>query len=556
MAKMKAKELIDKNGNVVEIVDETARNKLNSIPNQAVVEGNTLKIQRQTTDDVNDLFSAELPSGGSVIVEDTFSSTSVNAQSGKAVAEAISTKAEQEYVDEKIGELSEKIATGGGSIPVDASYSPTSSNAQSGKAVAEAVKDTMEDVVYIQNPNLYDGEWAVGRWNYNNGAVYAPASTHCRNVNPIILDSNKSYNIMPKRGVEGNIYILKYDSEGHFLEYEFAPCDTVTHLEGIGAVNFSITDYSTRYPDTPLYVMVWEDNDANHGYEEYLNYGEKSKYYRTKLVLNEDNASSAFLRMNKSKFDDSFNYIAYSKVTESQGPINTAEHFEWCAKSGKFTALKGDIQLTSDNAIIMCHDVGITLNGEGRVKSYDSTKATMVHDMTEDECLSLEHQLAYNGNYCKMCNIDTYLFICKKYGMIPYITIRDQYIDIIVPILLEKLDKYNLRERAIINSFTYTTLQAIRRVDPDITLSQVRYSNNKITKTTIDNAAELGNCQVCGFDFPDSDGTTGFANITEEIMDYAREKDIRIYEAQVNANEIDTLIQMGIAGAHIITMET
>lgn len=415
---------------------------------------------------------------------------------------------------------------------------------------ARQLKGAMEeDLVYVQNPNLYDGEWTVGRWNYaSGGGVYTSPSTHCRNVNPVRLDSTKAYNIQTKVEVSGVIFLLKYDDDGAYLGYEQVQNGAIGHIEGVGAINFSIASYSTKYPDTPLYVMVWEDDETK-PYTEYLNYGEKSKYYRTSLALNEENMADAMLKRDKAKFDNSFNYIAYSSVTESGVYENTKEHFEWCANQGIFTALKGDIQLTSDNAIIMCHNAGFTLNSENRIVTYNSASATMIHDLTEEECLDLEFATpsSITGEYFHPTNIDTYLFICKKYGLIPYITIRDNYVEDTVRVLLDKLDKFTLRERAIINSFTYETLQAVRNRDANITLSQVRNSNTPISTATIDRAITLGNCMVCGFDFP----VGSIENLTEEVMAYAREKDIRIYEAQVDMSHIDALIKLGVAGAQI-----
>ncbi len=69
--------------------------------------------------------SAKIGDGASIAVDHTYSPESNNAQSGKAVAEAIASV--------KIGD--------GASIAVDHTYSPESNNAQSGKAVAQGISD-------------------------------------------------------------------------------------------------------------------------------------------------------------------------------------------------------------------------------------------------------------------------------------------------------------------------------------------------------------------------------------------------------------------------------
>ena len=77
--------------------------------------------------------------------DQTYRPESENAQSGKAVAEAL-----------------ESIQFGeGGIVAVDQTFNPSSESAQSGKAVAEAIKNT---------PNLFKGtEVAGGGYEYIDG---------------------------------------------------------------------------------------------------------------------------------------------------------------------------------------------------------------------------------------------------------------------------------------------------------------------------------------------------------------------------------------------------
>jgi hypothetical protein len=270
---------------------------------------------------------------------------------------------------------------------------------------------------------------------------------------------------------------------------------------------------------------------------------------------------SALLPYCKARFDDSFNYIAYSQIYASGISINTAEHFEWAANQG-FTALKGDVRPTSDGGLIMCHDAGFTLNTDGKVREYapsseDYTTVT-IHDMTEAECLALQHV----NTDSHVCNFETFIRICKKHGKIAFITIRDEYMDKVVPKMFEILDKYSMRKRSIVNSFTVPSLEAVRAADDDIMLSNVLNDKTVLTKAHINKAIALGNCLICTFLFPfdydnddNGDGNLdGFDALERslEALAYAQKKDIRIYSAINNsASDVEKLMAYGVMGAQM-----
>ena len=95
----------------------------------------------------------------SITVDQTYSPDSENAQSGKAVAEAVSDKQDSLVSGTNIKTINNQSILGSGNITieggsdveVDQNYNPTSENAQSGKAVAEAVAPK------LNNPNT-EGE--------------------------------------------------------------------------------------------------------------------------------------------------------------------------------------------------------------------------------------------------------------------------------------------------------------------------------------------------------------------------------------------------------------
>ena len=82
------------------------------------------------------------------VVDQTYAPTSKNAQSGKAVAEAVSDKQDSLVSGTNIKTINNQSILGSGNITieggsdveVDQTYNPESENAQSGKAVAEALQ--------------------------------------------------------------------------------------------------------------------------------------------------------------------------------------------------------------------------------------------------------------------------------------------------------------------------------------------------------------------------------------------------------------------------------
>lgn len=246
----------------------------------------------------------------------------------------------------------------------------------------------------------------------------------------------------------------------------------------------------------------------------------------------------------RARFDyKGFLYIAYSSIANDAGSKNTLEHYEYCCKSG-FNAIKGDVRITADNGLIMCHDAGFTLNENGYISSYHKSNCTLIHDITKSACLALQHENTLNH----VVDFDTYIRTCKKYGKVAFITIRDEYIDQVTERMLAVLDKYHYRNMSIVNSFTYASLQTVRNADSAIMLSWVQKSSVVMTKVIVDGCNELGNCVLCMYHFANKGE---YDAIDNNVLDYAVKKDIRVYESIVPSEKVEKLIEYGIAGAQI-----
>ena len=281
---------------------------------------------------------------------------------------------------------------------------------------------------------------------------------------------------------------------------------------------------------------------------------------RTNIFVNAD---ASKLKEDKARFDNQFNYIAYSHLAANDAPYNTEEHFLKCAKMGGFTALKGDVRPTEDGGLIMCHDAGYTLDGNGKITTYDAEDNTPILTLTVAECEALTFAEQYEGKDCHPIDFETFVRICKKYGLICYVTVRDEAISTTVaPEVIRILKLYRMLDRSIINSFTKASLETFRGLDSSIMLSLVIDHNTAPTTSDVDYVYSLGNCILNMFSMPipssadtrpyeqqldDLLSTSAYA----DVLSYAYTKNVIVYEAQSGTACIDVLLKHGITGLHM-----
>ena len=166
-----------------------------------------------------------------------------------------------------------------------------------------------------------------------------------------------------------------------------------------------------------------------------------------------------------------FNQIAYSYVAGGGG-TNSKEHFLHCAQSN-YDSIKTDLRLTSDGALVCCHDEGFTFNSDGRITTFDSSNCTLIHEMTYAEVMALEFNTMYKGSRCHTSDLDYVLQVCKAYGKLAYITIRGEYIETTAELVVSALKKWGMLGNCIINSFSNDALMAVRAIAPEVYLSFV-----------------------------------------------------------------------------------
>lgn len=241
--------------------------------------------------------------------------------------------------------------------------------------------------------------------------------------------------------------------------------------------------------------------------------------------------------------------IAYSYIYLA--PPNTLEHFITACILG-FDAIKCDLQLTSDNKLICCHDAGFTLDSNNKIIDYDSSNNTLINTLTEAQCLALKYaQAPYDmGHEASPATLDGFLEACKQYNKIPFITIRDANV---IEALFASLDKYNMRGAAIINCLnSISTLQVVRNTDSSIYLNHVLTKDTILTNEIVDQCVALKRCSISLFTANGDSGNSAYTSSANAIA-YAKSLGILIQDAQVqNMDKYLSRVRDGIDGLQLI----
>lgn len=186
-----------------------------------------------------------------------------------------------------------------------------------------------------------------------------------------------------------------------------------------------------------------------------------------------------------------FLHISYSRFG-AYAPPNTKAAFETGGFFG-FDAIKGDIQVSADNVLIMCHDPGFSFDDSRKIAAnYNSSNGILIRTMQSADILAREYAMYGMGEH--PCTVDDYLHICAKWGKIPFVTIRDDDMDIVAPTLVNALKRWNLAHKAIVNSFNVESLKAVRRLDSNIWVNVVM--GRTLTSADVATAENLYPCTL------------------------------------------------------------
>lgn len=224
-------------------------------------------------------------------------------------------------------------------------------------------------------------------------------------------------------------------------------------------------------------------------------------------------------------FDKKVLNVGYSELDDDIAPINTMSHYKFAIEKG-FNSIKADMMLTKDNKIILCHDSGFTFDSDGRITKFDENNNTAIRNLNLADILKLEHSKFHDtlGFYEHPTDLDSFLCLCKLYGVIPFITIRNEYVSDTIAVLLLALKKYNYLDKCVINVNppNVDTAYIIRTYMPHICICYTLNSSNLVNKDEINKVYSIGNAVLCA-------STNSLDSMDEVTLNYARELGVRIF---------------------------
>lgn len=193
-----------------------------------------------------------------------------------------------------------------------------------------------------------------------------------------------------------------------------------------------------------------------------------------------------------------------------EAPENTLVAFYKAGYHGCY-GIEIDIQMTSDNKIVVMHDetVDRTTNGSGTVNA-----------LTSEYIRSLEIDAGNNVNKFSTQQVPFLyeaLDICNRFNMIPMLELKAYWTDSQLQILLDMLKEYKLINTATIIGFDINQLRAVRQLNSSIKLAFL--SSSSVSSEMIENVTDIKKCGLSLYYSTNS-------NISDELISLMRTNEI------------------------------
>ena len=209
-----------------------------------------------------------------------------------------------------------------------------------------------------------------------------------------------------------------------------------------------------------------------------------------------------------------------------EAPENSIPSFELAGKYG-FWGCETDVFKTQDNVLVCMHDETID-----RMTNGTGTIANMTYTQLQSYTIDTGNNISeYTAEELRIPTFEDYLKICKKWELVPFIEIKEDIVDYVMPMIIE----YGLEDVAIVSSSNFALLYKSRKYS-DIFIHYIRYDQNDVY---IDYISKLGNG---GINF---DTSNGYIVTSDKVKELNNKKVAFCERAGDTVESIISMIERG-----------
>ena len=210
------------------------------------------------------------------------------------------------------------------------------------------------------------------------------------------------------------------------------------------------------------------------------------------------------------------------------------------------------MRLTKDGEVVLCHDAGYTLDANGRIGRFDGKNFVAIRDMTLENVLRLEFAAQFDGQRLHPCTLDTMLGLCRKHGMVAYLTLRPEpWREEAAKRMTELIIRHDMRQQTIVNLYpgSKEAMDSVSKLLPGLVYCNTRLPEDALTEELINATAEQGYKILCLC-------RRMIDSVTPEKCRYAARRGVHVWTWEAtNAQDCAYDLSKGITGFQMFTKD-
>lgn len=223
---------------------------------------------------------------------------------------------------------------------------------------------------------------------------------------------------------------------------------------------------------------------------------------------------------------------------QSKAPPNSEKAYDFAGKAN-FWGMEADIRVSKpdnngDVQIYVCHDTDF-FRSCGVKKEISKMTAAEIDELRIIEGVNAEK---YNQ---KVCTLDAFLDICKKYNSIPYLDVKEDYSPQVVRMITDKLAERGLLKKARLVGCYDSTMIAVRKY------ARTAYGKSPSLLLNCGVANQNGRSNLQQVKYANKEGFEGVSvykgAMTSKIYSYCKSNGMEVNLWTYNVNEKSKMLK-------------